>query len=246
MEHWQYRRTVKGSGKAFLFVHGILGTPRHFDFLLSALPETVSVYNLLLDGHGKDPRAFSQTSMKKWETQVQKAVEELLSSHEKVYIVAHSMGTLLAIEQGIKNPGVAGLFLMAAPLKLSLKPRLIKYSMQVYWNRIDPHDPVAMAAKRCYGITAADNPFLYIGWIPRFLELFSKIRRTRRLLPQLKTPCVVLLSGKDELVSLRSALYFGKKPVVRQWVLPSSGHYYYPPEDRKLLLWAFQDFYKTP
>ena len=44
-----------------LFVHGIVGTPRHFDFLIDVVPSTVSIYNILLDGHGYGVRDFSRT-----------------------------------------------------------------------------------------------------------------------------------------------------------------------------------------
>ena len=44
-----------------LFVHGIVGTPRHFDFLIDVVPSTVSIYNMLLDGHGYGVRDFSRT-----------------------------------------------------------------------------------------------------------------------------------------------------------------------------------------
>ena len=37
---------------AYIFVHGIVGTPNHFDFLMEYVPEDVSVWKLVLDGHG--------------------------------------------------------------------------------------------------------------------------------------------------------------------------------------------------
>ena len=34
----EYVRIVEGSEYAVLFVHGIIGTPRHFDFLMDLVP----------------------------------------------------------------------------------------------------------------------------------------------------------------------------------------------------------------
>jgi pimeloyl-ACP methyl ester carboxylesterase len=78
-----------------IFIHGILGTPDHFLPFLSLIPEDISVVNLLLDGHGKGVREFSRTSMAKWEAQVDAAVDAALAAHQKVFLVAHSLGSLL-------------------------------------------------------------------------------------------------------------------------------------------------------
>ena len=235
MPHKEFKRIVPNAETAVLLIHGIAGTPNHFDFLLPLIPDDVSVYNMLLDGHGRGVRDFANTSMEKWETQVRTAVSELTASHDRVYIVAHSMGTLFAIEQAVGNPKVEKLFLMAAPLKLCLKPSMVSYSARVYLDRIDPNDPRAVAAKHCYGITGDKNPLPYLGWIPRYLELFGKIRKTRKLLPQLKTYCVLCQSCKDELVSIRSQMIFCGLENVTCKPLQNATHYYYPDEELQLL-----------
>lgn len=68
MPHSSYIRAVPGSRCAVLFLHGILGTPRHFDFLLESVPADWSVYNMQLDGHGGTLRDFTGSSMTRWQT----------------------------------------------------------------------------------------------------------------------------------------------------------------------------------
>ncbi len=240
--HSQYRRIVPGATKAIVFVHGILGTPRHFDAFVSLVPEEISVWNLLLDGHGKAVRDFANTSMDKWEAQVREAVADLARTHERIYIVAHSLGCLLSIGEALGEPKIAGMFLLAVPLKLFLRPKMVTNSMKVYFNRVRPHDGPGMAAKRCCGIIHSRNIFLYLGWVPRFLELFRKIRETRDLLPSLTVPCVAYQSAKDEMVSRRSAQLLRSNPHICVEELPHSGHFYYDPADWELLLKAFSDF----
>jgi len=116
--HKDYKRLVENSSRSILFIHGIVGTPNHFKRFLPLVPEDQSIYNLLLDGHGKGVRDFSRSSMAKWEEQTARAVSELAESHEEIYIVAHSLGCLLAIEQSICNPKIKKLFLLQAPLRL--------------------------------------------------------------------------------------------------------------------------------
>lgn len=244
MEHKEYKRINPGAMAAVLFVHGIVGTPNHFADFVSLVPENVSVYNVLLDGHGGSVRDFSHTSMQKWEAQVRDAVDELTLSHTEVYIVAHSMGTLFAIDRAIENPKVKGLFLLAVPLKIAPKPRMVANLCKVYFDKIKPDDVVALAAKRCYGIAQDKNPFHYFGWLPRYLELFAKAKEMRRKMQLLQTPCVIYKSAKDELVSHKSAQRLAKNEKISVVELKDSGHYYYAPTDFAFLLREFENFIK--
>lgn len=240
--HKEYKRIVPDSSKALLLIHGILGTPNHFAPVMPLVPESMSVYNLLLDGHGKGVRDFAKTSMKIWENQVALAVEELAKEHNEIYIAAHSLGSLLAIEQAAKNPKVTKLFLLAVPLKLFLKPKLFTNSLKVYLGKIDPQNEELMQAVRCYGIAQEKNPFLYLGWVPRFLELFSKISKTRKIVGALGVPCIACQSRKDEMVSVKTKKFLKENKMISVVELPNSGHFYYEKTDLAVLLDAFLAF----
>lgn len=242
MKHEEYKIICEEAKTAVLFIHGIIGTPNHFSRFIPLVPDNMSIYNMLLDGHGGSVRDFSHTSMKKWETQVQNAVNELASTHEKIYIVAHSMGTLFAIEQAVKNEKIAKLFLLAVPLKLFLKFKMLTSSLKVFFNHIRPDDLHALAAKNCYGIAQDRNPFHYIGWISRYLELFSKIRSVRKILPSLNVPCFAYQSRKDEMVSVKSAKILAQNPYINVTELENSGHNYYEKYDFEYLINEFTKF----
>ena len=242
MEHKEYKRIVPEARAAILFVHGIVGTPNHFANFVSLVPGDVSVYNILLDGHGGSVRDFSHTSMQKWERQVRDAVDELTLSHTEVYIVAHSMGTLFAIDRALENEAVKGLFLFAVPLKIAPKPRMVSNLCKVYFDKIKPDDAVALAAKRCYGIAQDKNPFHYVGWLPRYFELFAKAKQTRARLSMLQTPTVAYQSARDELVSGKSAKMLKQNASVSVVELQNSGHYYYAPNDLSFLFDEFERF----
>ena len=244
MEHKEYKRMNPDASAAILFVHGIVGTPNHFADFLSLVPDDVSVYNVLLDGHGGTVQDFSHTSMQKWEDQVRDTVDELTLSHTAVYIVAHSMGTLFAIDRAIENEKVKGLFLLAVPLKIAPKPRMVGNLCKVYFDKIKPDDVVAQAAKRCYGIAQDKNPFHYFGWLPRYLELFAKAKRTRKRLVELHTPAMAYQSARDELVSTASEKILKQNEAISVIELKNSGHYYYEQNDFVFLLNEFEKFIK--
>ncbi len=240
--HKEYKRIAEGSNRALLFIHGILGTPNHFKDFLPHISEDISVYNILLDGHGKGVKDFSRTSMHKWEEQVSLVVEELEKNHNEIYIIAHSLGCLLAIEQALRNTKITKLFLLAVPLKLFLKPKMFINSLRVYFDKINPEDEELIAAKECYGISKDKNSLHYIGWIPRFLELFSKIRKTRKIIELVKVPCVAYQSLRDEMVSKSSKTILKKNPYISVVELKYSGHYYYEESDLSLLKDDFINF----
>ena len=84
----EFRRIVPAADTAVLFIHGIVGTPRHFDDLIPLLPDTVSVHNLLLAGHGGSARDFARASMKTWEQQVEAAIAALAETHPHIVLAA--------------------------------------------------------------------------------------------------------------------------------------------------------------
>lgn len=236
MEHKEYKRIVSEAETAVLFIHGIAGTPNHFKDFLPLVPKEFSVYNLLLDGHGGKTEDFSKTSMKKWENQVDFTVSDLLKTHEKIIIVAHSLGTLLAIEQAVKERRIEKLFLLAVPIKLFVKSVALFSAFRIYLGKVPESNEKLVAMKNCCGIELSKNLLKYLGWIPRFLELFGKIGETRKIIGNLKTDCMIFQSLGDELVSKKSIKYLEEKTSASINVLEKSGHYYYEKNDFDYLL----------
>lgn len=240
LETRQYIRYVQGADSAILFVHGILGTPDHFDFLLPLVPSGWSVHNILLKGHGGGVKDFSAASMAGWKQQVHEALQALLRSHSRVVIAAHSMGTLFAIQEAAAGR-IAALFLLNTPLRIHITPQLLSTSWKVFRADIRPDDKWALAAYRGYGIAGDTNIMHYAGWAPRYMELFSEIRKTRGMAHGLTVPAQVYLSLHDEMVSVKSGKLFAGNPHVTVKELRESGHFYYSPRDRRILRRDFCD-----
>lgn len=243
MKSEQSVRYIQGADIAILFIHGILGTPDHFKPFLPLVPPNCSTYNILLKGHGGSVKDFSSASMAEWKQQVHEAVRELSATHNKVIIAAHSMGTLFAIREAIDTP-IAALFLLNVPLKLRIKFQLLKTSWRIFRGNIKSNDVWSVAAQNAYGIERDTHIFRYLGWLPRYLELFSEIRKTRKIAHKLSIPCQVYLSLKDEMVSPESGKLFEGNPCVTVKYLHSSGHYYYSSRDKQLLCDNFCDMIK--
>lgn len=226
---------------AILFVHGILGKPDFFDFMLPEVPRGFEMRSITLEGHCATALEFGRASMDRWKSQVADEVRELRSSFSRVIIVAHSMGTLFAIRQAAD--GMADtLMLLNPPLGLHLSGRLFTNPAKVMFNRISPDDKWAVAAREAYSLEPDSNPLHYLRWPARYLELFVEIRRTRRLVAGIKVPTVVFYSAHDEMVSARMARLFPAE--VRVEHLEESGHYYYSKADKEKICSEFSSLLK--
>lgn len=244
MPHQEYIRLVPGAKRAVLFIHGIVGTPNHFRDLIplvGEVPEDWSIYNILLDGHGKSVEDFARTSMKKWKTQVWRVFDELAESHEQVVIVGHSMGTLFAMELALEHPDqIPFLYLIAAPMRPGLRLFGIVNMMRLVFGMIREDRPMEVATRQVCGVRTTRKLWKYLGWIPRFLELFAEIIHTEKHMKGLTVPCVAYQSEKDELVRNRSYQILEKSGVVEVHNLRNSTHFYYHPDDQKMVQADFQ------
>ena len=243
MNHLEYIRVNQNTSTVFVFIHGIVGSPNHFDDFIPLVPEQYSIYNILLDGHGKSVSDFAKSSMVKWQNQINNLINELENKYDNIYIVAHSLGTLLSFNFAKTSKKIKGMFFLATPLKIILKPSMILTSLKIYLNKIKPSDIKTLEAKRCYSINHSYNIFKYLGWIPRFIELFKKAKQTRKITSNIIIPTYIYMSNKDEVVSRKSMRYLNNNNF-KTYVLKNSQHFYYDEYDKTFLLNEFNNFVK--
>lgn len=240
MDHSAYERIVPGGDTAVLMIHGIMGTPRHFDLLLPLIPEDWSVYNVLLPGHGGTTMDFGHSSMKAWRGYTMDYFGELCGKYRRIILVGHSMGTLFAIRMALSRPEkVPFLFFLASPMGVWMKLTMVENALRVGFHKVRENDPWQTATRDACSVETTLRFWQYLSWVPRYLELFREIRTVRKRIGRLTVPCYALQSGKDELVSSRAVKILQDSGRVNVTVLPESGHYYYPEADRERILVIF-------
>lgn len=248
MDHKPDKRIIPGAKNAILFCHGIVGSPNQFRGgipITQWVPEDWSVHNLLLPGHGGTVSDFSRSSMAQWREAVWQAFLELASGHQRVYIVAHSMGTLFAMELAVAYPEkIPALFLLGVPMRPHLFPAAINSALRLAFDRLRPGRPEMGILQAC-GTTPTKLVWRYVPWIPRFLELFVQIRKTEKQMGSLRVPTITFQSRKDELVSNASIKVLRRYPAIHARELMKSTHFYYDPEEQKVVRHAFLDCIKN-
>lgn len=234
-------REPEGAETAVLLLHGILSAPQYFTFLLDQIPPEYAVYGILLDGHGDTPDGLAKTDMRIWKRQVSDCMQVLTKRYDRILIAAHSMGTLFAVQLGAAYPEkIHAMLLLNIPMRIHLTPFGAVCSLLTACGLILKRHARAAAMKQAYSISPDARLWRYLRWIPRYLELFREIRRTRPLLQKLRMPCDVFQSARDELVSLRSLRILAAHPNLRLRVLRHSSHFYYPDKERARILRVWQ------
>ena len=236
MDHREYIREIPGAKTAFVFIHGIMGTPYQFRDLIGLVPADCSIYNLLLDGHGGSVMDFAHSSMEKWKAQVELTYERITGRYKTIVLVGHSMGTLFALQMvQAHSKQIPFVLLLACPVRVGLRPRMIANALRFALGKINAADPWQVATANATSIRPDWRLYRYVSWVPRFLELFREIRLTKKLLPDIKIPAYAVQSMRDEMVSPAASRILEEQSGIHVTRLPESGHFYYSPEDKKTM-----------
>lgn len=236
---------VEDSKYTIVFVHGILGSPYRFKDLFPLVPNDFSYVKVVLDGHGKKAKDFSKTSLKKWENQISSLLSELKEKNQKVIYVGHSMGCLLGMMESLKkDTNIDVLFMLNVPLRAKLGFMTIKQCLKCAFGNPKNFDAMTHNFIDNCSIEISHNPFVYIGWVPRFFDLFKLMKKTRGKIQDVTTRCICFHSGRDELVRQKALKDLKRNPYFEIHVQEKSGHYYLLDKDTKEMQDCFSDILK--
>ena len=226
---------------AVLCVHGIQGSPAQFDWIIRALPEDVHVEKLLLPGHGSDVRAFSKSTMKRWQSAVDESLELLQAQYDRIIYIGHSMGCLLGIDACIRRPEkLVLLVLLACPLRVRITRRYLRQNLIAVSPR-ESSDPFILAARAAHSVKAK-HIWEYALCIGPYIALFKKIYAVNKQLKGLNLPTLAVFSELDEIVSRKSMQIIQELPCCESMLAPGCGHLYYSEEARRSIIEKMQNY----
>jgi carboxylesterase len=109
----------KGSPTGILLIHGFTATTAEVRPAAKKLHEAgYTVAGPLLPGHGTTPENLNHATWQMWMEKVKRSYEDLIRECEQVFVIAESMGTLLALELAVQHPEIKGLCLFAPAIKV--------------------------------------------------------------------------------------------------------------------------------
>lgn len=232
------------ANKLVLFLHGFMGSPGQFSWLIDAVySKGCSAVSLLLPGHGKTARELYACAYTDWEQHLSDALFQYSKTYDKIYIVGHSMGGLLGLNESVnKANNIAGVFLIATPVKLRTGMRSLyaKIRCVSYPTR----HPIKQEYLKANGISGL-NLFTSLLLLKPSREFIKLKQKTLTNLSQISVPVYMVYSKKDETTAYESMVILdaGLKSENKQTLtLYKSTHAYYEPAEREQLLNALLKF----
>ena len=232
---------LPGGPHGVLLIHGFTGMPAEMLLLGEYLQKRgFTVLCMRLAGHGTSPEDMAHTNAEDWLDSVRDGYAILSGCAEKISVVGHSMGGLMALMLSTQKR-VTRTVALAAPIFVAeerglafLPPRSIAVGQYIPKSRRH----MANVPPAC-NVTYRKMPLIAVH------ELVSFIEKTKKVLPELKQPLLLVQSPKDHTVQARSADYIyehaGSAEKEIFW-LKESGHLVTIDCERELVFARVADF----
>ena len=192
---------LKGGPHGILLIHGFTGVPAEMLLLGRYLNDKgYTVLAVRLAGHGTTTEDMAHMTSEDWYDSVCDGYSILASICEKISVVGQSMGGLLSILLAA-NANVKCCCTLAAPIFIHEDKQLYRlpakeYCKNKYWpKKKRMHFDVPQVCNASYG----EYPMVSVH------ELLDLIDRTKRELPRVKCPMLVMHSHGDHTARDRSA-----------------------------------------
>lgn len=192
-----------GRKGGLLILHGFTGTPVTLKRLARHLHKKgLSVSAPLLPGHGEPVEILNQATLEQWIDTADKAFLDIKKSHENVYILGYSLGSLLALELASRRE-VQGLILISTALRFTQSPE----HRRMIAEDTRPLIPIDE-------IFSSDDPqrfYEYQQWPAlAFRQVFSLSMKARRQLPNIHAPVKAFHGMNDTLTPPENIDYLSK------------------------------------
>lgn len=217
---------MKDASVAVLFVHGIQGQPKQFQFLINALPPEIELRAPMLPGHGSNAKAFHAAGRKEWLSAVCRETQALLDEGKRVLYVGHSMGCLLGlkISRELGDP-YAGMLLLCCPFFPIITGGL-RNGLRCY-RRVRGREDPRVEASCAANSVSVHNTSDILRLARPYTELLRLIWEIRRMEPKGPANIRFRFSEADRLVSRKSVPYAERWPHADIRVCPACSHSYF-------------------
>lgn len=210
------REYTIGEGEtALLLVHGINDSPKCYEKMAAALADRGFTCRVMrLPGFALPTEEYAKSTKEKWIAAVGSEVEQLRKNHDRVYIVAHSLGGAIAIAYVLANQNAVDKLVLLAPAVAVSDERSTLLSGRA-WHEIgkrtlfftrvthspftnDTHDPDGHA----YPWGTKFTPVAVID------QLFQLLDANKGRAGELQVPLLMALSKDDKIIDWQAAKQF--------------------------------------
>lgn len=227
-----------------LLLHGFSGSPLEMTPLAYALTRTGwSVAVARLAGHGTSPDDLARVTWQEWVDSARDAYQELQRRCSRIALVGLSMGGALALYLAATDPPAA-VVTISAPVRV--RPLLASATRVA--SKVMPVVPVLVRlVPRDPDVRPYWSPYSRIPLVAA-AQLEQLLTETRRVLPQVRAPLLVVQGRRDWIIPRDSAQEIVRlaagAPATLLW-LQRSGHVATLDRDRAVLADAVTKFLRV-
>lgn len=223
----------RGGRTGVLLIHGLAGTPKEMDSVGIRLHKygfTVSIP--VLAGHCGDTPTLLASNRHDWMESVEEAYQKLAAETDAVFVGGLSAGALLAIQLADKHPEIRGLALYSITLKwdgwsIPRRAVLLAPFLRMGWfrkrYRLREGFPYGIKSENLRDriimrLESGDSSAAGHTDTPgdTLFEMLQIISRVKTLMPQVRTPALIVHAAEDDMVDVKNARY-----VQKHWGGPS-------------------------
>lgn len=209
-----------GGPDGVLLVHGFTATTAEVRLMAKMLhTRGFSVAGPLLPGHGTSPEDMNRYRWQDWYAAVEQAYLELEARCQRVVVGGESTGGVLALRLAALHPEISAVLSYATALRLAMRQRdVLKLRLIAPFVPYIPKGP-----------PTDDNPWqgYRVNPLKAALQLLRLQGETRRLLPDVRQPILIVQGKQDHTVaeSAPQEIYDGVRSAVKElhW-MENSGH----------------------
>ena len=227
-------RTIGSGQTALLLVHGINASPGCFYKMAPALADEGFTCRVMrLPGFAEPIERYAEATKEQWLSAVKSELDDLKARHERVVIVAHSLGGAVAISHLLAHPeSVDAAVLLAPAVEVSnrrspLLPTRAWHEIgrRILWFTTITESPFADG---CHDPAGCGFPGK-TAYTPTSIaqETFELIDANRSRAGELGMPLLMVLASDDPVIDVAAAKeFFSRAPHGDNQLLtvPDSGH----------------------
>jgi carboxylesterase len=227
-----YYLNPKGS-KSVLLIHGLTGTPAEMKPIAQRLvKQGFSVMCPALAGHCGSFADLKKSRWQDWYRGIEQSFEALKTKHSQVYVAGLSMGALIALLLAKEHAGrVDGICLLSTTFfydgwnmphirRKLLLPIVLNTPLKyiVHWNEKPPYGikcertrAMVHSVLEKRDAQASEKVGIFRTSALTLLESNRLIKATKKILPQVKAPTLIVHATEDDTASVKNAHYVAKR-----------------------------------
>ncbi len=215
-----YKIDLPGGEHAVLLIHGLTGSPFELKPLAKKLNQAgFTVKGPCLAGHGADIKALKAMRWQDWYGTVRDNFRELKARHENVSVAGLCAGALLALYLAHEEEDVSSIALLSTTLFYDgwslpwyrfLLP--VSYYPPIRWfysyGEREPYGIKDERMRKQVAIGMKEGSIAFDRFPAECMhELFKLIGVSKKIMPRVKTPALILHAEEDDLASAKNADY---------------------------------------